>query len=98
MAGRRRTAGRRGPDGRLRPVVPVERAARIRATAQARYAVAQSDSDRLAVAVDYVRAAAAAAERAGVADAGAVLAEVTRALMAAGDAIVRRLARLGRSA
>lgn len=94
MAGRRRLVGRLA--GRIRPLVLVERANRIRAAAQARYAVAPTDADRLAVALDYVRAAAAAAERAGLDDAHAVRAEATRSLMAAGDRITERLARRGR--
>jgi hypothetical protein len=98
MAGRRLTAGRRGPDGRVRPVVLVVRANRIREAARARYAAAQTDADRLAAAVDYLRAAAAAADRAGIAEAGAGRAEAIRTLMAAGDRITGRLARQGRAA
>ncbi|WP_219414156.1 hypothetical protein [Pseudonocardia nigra] len=98
MAGRRLTAGRRGPDGRIRAVALVERANRIREAARARYAAAQTDAERLAAAVDYVRAAAAAADRAGLAEAGAVRAEATRTLMAVGDTITGRLARQGRAA
>lgn len=96
MAGRRRTIGRRGDDGRVRPVVSVERAQRIYSSARARYAVAQTPLDRLATALDYVRAAAAAAARAGVEDVDAMVEDGARELFARGDRLTTALAEQGR--
>lgn len=75
----------RGADGCYRPATLRDRAARIRRAARARYAAAETALERFAVAVDYFRAAAAAAERAGIGGVGDVLSRVTVAVMAAGD-------------
>jgi hypothetical protein len=94
MSGRRRTHGRRGDDGRVRPTVSVERAARIHSSARLRYAAAQTARERLAVAMDYARAAAAAASRAGV-DVDAAVEDGTRSLFAIGDKLTKALAKSG---
>lgn len=95
MTGRRRAAGREH-DGRFAPLADVARADRIRSAVRARYAAAQTELDRLVAALDYTRSSAAAAERAGVDDTDAVLADATRALMAAGNALTAALAREAR--
>lgn len=64
---------------------------RIRATARARYAAAGNSAEQHAAAHDYVRAAAAAARRAGF-DPDLEVAELTRAAVAAGDRITNALA------
>lgn len=64
---------------------------RIRATARARWAAAGTPAEQHAAAHDYVRAAAAAARRAGF-DPDPEVAELTRAAVAAGDRITNTLA------
>lgn len=95
MAGRRRTHGRRGNDGRVRPTALAERAARIYSYARARYAVAQTARERLAVSTDYVRAAGAAAARAEVEGADAAVEDGARHLFAIGDKLTKALAKAG---
>lgn len=73
------------------PAPGVSRADRIRATARARYGAAGNVSERLAVAVDYLRAAAAEAGRSGV-DADPAITDTTRAAIAAGDAVTDAIA------
>lgn len=74
-------AGSRGPS-------PVDR---IRATARARWAVAGTPAEQHAAAHDYLRAAAAAARRAGF-DPDPEVVELTRAAVAAADRITNALA------
>jgi hypothetical protein len=74
-------AGNSGPS-------PVDR---IRATARARYAAAGTTTERYAAAYDYVRAAAAAARRAGF-DPDPEVVELTRAAVAAADRITNAVA------
>lgn len=93
MTARRRTIGPRDHDGRIAPLAPVQKAARIRAAVRSRYAGARTHRDRLAVAVDYARSAAAAAERAGLDEAGPAVDEAARLLMATGDALCAALAK-----
>lgn len=63
---------------------------RIRATARARWAAAATTAEQHAAAHDYVRAAAAAARRAGF-DPDPEVAELTRAAVAAADRITNAL-------
>lgn len=64
---------------------------RIRATARTRWAAAGTTAEQHAAAHDYVRAAAAAARRAGF-DPDPEVAELTRAAVAAADRITNALA------
>lgn len=72
----------------------VAQADRIRATARARFGAAPTATEQLAVAHDYLRAAAAAAARAGI-GADPQVVEATRALVSAGDAVTDALAGRG---
>jgi hypothetical protein len=78
----------RRANGRFRPYPLADRAARIRALGHDAYAGATSLRDQIAAGADYVRSAAATADRVGLTDPAAARAvhEAVRALMAAGDA------------
>ena len=96
MAGHRRIPGAAAGQAAVKSKVAVARAGRIRAEARRRYADAQDPQQRFAVAVDYVRSAAAAASRAGIASVNRVLTDATRELMARGDKLTDDLAEWGR--
>jgi Mg-chelatase subunit ChlI len=81
----------RGTDGCYRPTTLPDRAARIRRSARARYTAAETGLERFAAAVDYLRAAASACQRAGIGGVGDILGRVTVAVMAAGDELTAAL-------
>jgi hypothetical protein len=85
MAGRRRTAAERAPDGSVRPTVAQARAQYIQDKMLARFAVAQTPLKRAAVAVDYLRSAGAFAREADPVRTEHVLEEMVRRMLRAGE-------------
>jgi phosphoheptose isomerase len=89
MAGRRRTSGRRAEDGTVRPTAAAARAERINTKMLGRYAEAQSELERLAVALDYVRAAARSTARTEPGRTDQVVSGLVRALLRGGDELLQ---------
>jgi hypothetical protein len=88
MAGRRRTRSARGVDGTVRASATTRRAEAIKAKMLGRYAEAQSAPERLAVACDYARSAAAFARRVDPIRTEHTLDEVVRRLLHAGGELL----------
>lgn len=88
MAGRRRTRADREADGTVHPTRATTRAQEIKSKMLARYSEAQTAAQRLAVACDYVRSAAAFARRTDPIRADHTLEEMVRRLLHAGGELL----------
>lgn len=104
VAGRRRSHGARQLDGTVRPMAAAGRADRIRTRMHARHANATSELERLAAAVDYLRASrrsldssASGAGRGRGVDVDAadqIVAAAARAVRRAADQLLEQRARI----
>jgi hypothetical protein len=91
MAGRRRSSGVRGVDGSVRARSATGRAQRIRDTMHTRYAQAATESARLAVAMDFVRSAAAASRTRQPVSTEQALSQLVRQLLRTGESLLNNL-------
>ena len=88
MAGYRRTKAERNPDGSPRPTSAAGRAERIRQKMETRFAAATTESERLVVAYDYLRSAAARARVTNALRTDFVVASTVRHLLRTGDELL----------